>query len=79
LIWVDSRYRIGTAANLNNKSGGNKSAFALFGGVRTGPISWLAQAEYIDDKSVQEGTTVIGQKQLASLVEANWLIARATT
>jgi hypothetical protein len=76
LIWVDSRYRVGTAANFNNKSSGNKSAFALFGGLRTGPISWLAQAEYIDDKSVQEGTTVIGQKQLASLVEANWLITR---
>ena len=76
MIWVDSRYRVGTAANFNNKSAGNKSAFALFGGLRTGPISWLAQAEYIDDKSVQEGTTVIGQKQLASLVEANWLITR---
>jgi hypothetical protein len=76
LMWVDSRYRVGAAANLNNKSGGNKSAFALFGGVRTGPISWLAQAEYIDDKSLVEDATINGQKQLASLVEANWLIMR---
>jgi hypothetical protein len=74
LMWVDSRYRVGAAANFNNKSAGNKSAFALFGGLRTGPISWLAQAEYIDDKSVVEDATINGQKQLASLVEANWLI-----
>ena len=77
LQWVDSRYRVGTAANFNNKSEGNKSAFALFGGVRTGPIEWLLQGEYIDDKSAQEGgTTVAGQRQVASLVEANWAIMR---
>jgi hypothetical protein len=76
LIWVDSRYRVGAAANFNNKSAGNKSAFALFAGVRTGPIEWLAQGEYIDDKSVQEGAAVIGQKQIASLVEADWAITR---
>jgi hypothetical protein len=76
LMWVDSRFRVGTAANFNNKPQANKSAFALFGGLRTGPIEWLAQAEYIDDKSVQEGTTVNGQRQVASLVEANWAIMR---
>jgi hypothetical protein len=36
----------------------------------------LAQGELIDDKSISEGTQVNGQRQLASLVEANWLIAK---
>ena len=76
LQWVESIFRVGGAANFNNKSVGNKSAFALFGGVRTGPIEWLAQGEIIDDKSVTEGTQVNGQRQLASLVEADWLIAK---
>jgi hypothetical protein len=76
LIWVDSLFRVGAAANFNKKSAGNKSAFALFGGVRTGPIEWLLQGELIEDKSVVEGTTVNGQRQLASLAEANWTISR---
>ena len=76
LIWVDARWRVGAAANFNNKSVGNRSAFALFGGLRTGPIEWLAQGELIDDKSVVEGATVNGQRQAATLLEADWAIAR---
>jgi hypothetical protein len=76
LMWVQSMWRVGTAANFNNKTIGNKSAFALFGGLRTGPIEWLAQGELIDDKSIQEGTTTNGQKQFAGLLEANWLIMK---
>lgn len=76
LAWVESLWRAGAAANFNRKSVGNKSAFAVFGGLRTGPIEWLGQVELIDDKSIEEGTTVKGQRQLASLVEANWALAR---
>ena len=76
LQWVESLFRVGGAANFNNKTAGNKSAFALFGGVRTGPVEWLAQAELIDDKSLVENAQITGQRQLASLVEADWLIAK---
>ena len=76
LIWVESMWRVGGAANFNNKSVGNKSAFALFAGLRTGPVEWLAQGEFIEDKSVVEGTTVNGQRQFAGLAEADWLISR---
>jgi hypothetical protein len=76
LMWVESAWRVGTAANFNNKTAGNKSVLGLFAGLRTGPIEWLAQGEYIDDKSIQEGIGVTGQRQLASLLEANWAIAR---
>jgi hypothetical protein len=76
LQWVESIFRIGGAANFNNKAAGNKSQFAIFGGVRTGPLEWLAQGELIDDKSIIEGSQVTGQRQLASLVEADWLIAK---
>lgn len=80
LIWVESMWRIGGAANFNNKEVGNRSAFALFAGLRTGPIAWLAQGELIDDKSVVDSgpgrTGVNGQHQAATLAEANWLITR---
>jgi hypothetical protein len=76
LIWVDSMWRVGGAANFNNKQIGNRSAFALFAGLHTGPVAWLAQGELIDDKSIVEGTALKGPRQMAGLVEANWLITR---
>jgi len=55
-----------------NIPAGNKNAGGLFGGLRTGPISWLGQVDITDDKSlpVQSG------RQLATLLEANWRIAQ---
>lgn len=72
LIYVESAWRIGIAANRNDQSAGAKSAYGVFGGVRTGPISWLAQAEITDDQSIALGRG----RQLATLLEANWLITR---
>ena len=72
LIYVESVWRAGVAANYNAQSGGAKSAYGIFGGLRTGPISWLAQAEITDDQSIANKQG----KQLATLLEANWLIAR---
>jgi hypothetical protein len=72
LAFVSSWWRVGLAANHNDQSGGAKDAFGIFGGLRTGPVSWLAQAEITDDKSIAEGQG----RQLATLLEANWLITR---
>jgi hypothetical protein len=72
LSYVQPRWRLGLAANTNDQSVGHRNAFAVFGGLKTGPVSWLAQAEQIDDESVANGQG----KMLATLVEANWLICR---
>ncbi|MDB6088366.1 MAG: hypothetical protein JWN85_1150 [Gammaproteobacteria bacterium] len=71
LIWVESLWRIGAAGNFNKKTAGSKSAGALFAGLRTGPIEWLAQGELIDDKSFPNG----GRRSAAALLEANWSIS----
>jgi hypothetical protein len=76
LIWVESMWRVGGAANFNKKEVGNRSAFALFAGLRTGPIEWLAQGELIEDKSIVEGQSLNGQRQAAGLIEGNWAISR---
>jgi hypothetical protein len=76
LIWVESMWRVGGAANFNKKGVGNRSAFALFAGLRTGPVAWLAQGELIEDKSIVEGQGVNGQRQAATLIEGNWAITR---
>jgi hypothetical protein len=72
LIYVQPVWRLGLAANSNDQSVGHKNAYAIFGGLRTGPIAWLAQAELTDDESVPNAQG----KMLATLLEANWLIAR---
>jgi hypothetical protein len=72
LIYVESVWRVGIAGNFNAQPAGSKSAYGIFAGLRTGPISWLGQAELTDDKSIPNDYG----KQLATLLEANWLIAR---
>jgi hypothetical protein len=72
LAFVESRWRVGLAANRNNQTGGAKSAYGIFGGLKTGPIAWLGQVEITDDESIANGQG----KKLAALYEADWLITR---
>jgi hypothetical protein len=86
--WVESWWRLGAAANYNaSAQHGSRSAFALFAGLRTGPIAWLGQAELIDDSTgantASGGTntstaasTPGAVKMVATLVEGNWSPAR---
>jgi hypothetical protein len=78
--WVANAWRLGGAANYNDAgSDGSKSAFALFGGLRTGKIDWLAQAEYVDNNnlaSASGGAPTGSVQEIATLVEANWGFAR---
>jgi len=74
LIYVQPLWRLGLAANSNDQSVGHKNAYAIFGGLRTGPIAWLAQGEVIDDESIANGQG----RMIATLLEANWLIVRGS-
>jgi len=76
LQYVDSRFRGGIAANFNDSSGeGSRDAFGVFGGVRTGPIAWLAEADYVSDHGLPSGPGG-GARQLATLLEGNYSPAR---
>jgi hypothetical protein len=72
LIYVESAWRVGIAANDNFQPAGAKASYGIFGGLRTGPISWLAQVEITDDQSIANNYG----RQLATLLEGDWLIAR---
>ncbi len=72
IIYVESAWRLGAAANYNDKLGGSRGTYGVFAGLRTGPISWLGEADVIDDKSVGAGQG----RMVATLLEGNWLIAR---
>ncbi len=72
LSYVESVWRLGLAANINNAAAGNKSAGGLFAGLRTGPIAWLGEVDVIDDRSLPARSG----RELATLAEANWRIAQ---
>lgn len=60
--------RVGLSFNVNDSDAGDRQMSNIFGGLRTGPIAWLAEVDWIrDDRPA--GTT---QDSLVGLVEANW-------
>ncbi len=69
--YIDPDWRVGVAANHNNQAIGDRAAWALFGGLRTGPVAWLAEVDWIEDRSASP--TPGGKlRSLAWLLEGNW-------
>lgn len=69
-IW--SQWRAGASYNFNHTDVGDRSAQGLFAGLRTGPVAWLGEADYIRDETLGSDT----RKQWVGLLEANWLLTQ---
>jgi hypothetical protein len=67
--YVQSIWRFGASLNFNNADSGERKMGGLFAGVLTGPIAWLAEADYVKDEAASGE-----RKQIVGLLEANWLI-----
>src|SRR5207253_824932 len=73
LAFVEPGWRLGAAVNYNGAAAeGSRRAAGVFGGLKTGPVVWLGEADLIDDRSLGNG----GVKMLATLAEGDWPIAR---
>jgi hypothetical protein len=72
VVYVDPGWRIGFASSFNQSDAGDRSVYGLFGGLRTGPVAWLAEADYVVDKGFPEGTRDL----VTALLEANWAVLR---
>lgn len=70
--YVQNRWRVGFSANTNDDDLGDRNMANIFGGIRTGPISWLAEVDWIED----EVLTGPKRNSIASLIEANWQIRK---
>jgi hypothetical protein len=68
--YVAARWRAGASLSLNDLPDGTHRMQNLFGGVKTGPVVWLAEFDYIVDDSAGPR-----RRQWAALVEADWRIA----
>ncbi len=68
--FVQQRWRAGVGYNRNNADAGDRNLVGIFAGLRTGPIAWLAEADYIKDDGFADGE----RKQRVGLIEGNWLM-----
>ena len=69
---VTPKWRVGGSFNFNDARLGDRRMQNVFGGLRTGKISWLGELDYIID----EGTPTGRRTLLASLLEANYAFRR---
>lgn len=65
---VNSRWRVGGSFNMNDAAAGDRQMQNVFAGLRTGPVAWLAEFDYIIDEGLPGGR----RKLRASLIEANY-------
>lgn len=70
--YVRPVWRLGTSVNYNDADAGDRFIVGGFAGLRTGPVSWLAEVDYLDDDGLGDS----GRKQWVSFVEANWLVTK---
>lgn len=69
-IWMQPWGRVGVAAAQVKSTAGSRQAYGLFAGTTTGPVAWLAEIDLVSDGGYPEGK----RRQLATLLEANWLV-----
>lgn len=73
LTHVADAWRIGAGYNFNDGvDRQDRSLHNLHFGLRTGPVAWLAEADYIVDDTLSTGR----RKQALGLIEANVAVAR---
>lgn len=70
--YVQPGWRVGTSASHNSNGNADRSMQSVFGGLRTGLVSWLAAAVFTTD----DGTPFGRLRQRASLLEANLEVAK---
>lgn len=70
--FVRPRWRAGVSLNVNDNDAGDRQMQNVFFGLRTGPIAWLAEVDWIND-DLPGGAD---RESLAGLIEGNWLFRR---
>jgi hypothetical protein len=72
MSYVLPRWRVGTSVNTNEDPLGDREMLAVFAGLKTGPVSWLAEVDRISDDLGTGGSRDID----ATLFEGNWRLRR---
>ena len=64
-------WRIGASYNHNDAELGDREMQSIYAGLRTGPISWLAEVDFISDETPSGEVDAY-----ASLLEGNWRLRK---
>jgi hypothetical protein len=70
VVWVQPWGRLGTSLATTRSGAGDRDALALYGGLRTGPLSWLGEVDLVRDSGFADGRRTL----MAALGEVNWKI-----
>ncbi|HXB00639.1 MAG TPA: hypothetical protein VNW05_08940 [Steroidobacteraceae bacterium] len=71
VAYVQPIWRLGVAGSYTQAAVGDRRVGGVFAGLRTGPVSWLAEGDAVRDDSFPDGRTLA-----AGLLEADWLVRR---
>ncbi len=71
-VWVHPQWRIGLSVSYTNSKAGDRRVGGIYGGLRTGPLAWLGEADYVEDDGFPEGR----RSMVATLAEVNWTAQR---
>jgi hypothetical protein len=66
-VYVQPKWRIGASLNTSEDAFGDRTMQSVFGGLKTGPISWLAEVSLINDEAPAGNND-----SYATLLEGNW-------
>ena len=70
-VYVQPRWRVGASVNMSEDAFGERDMQSVFAGLKTGPISWLAEVSLISD-DLPSG----GRDLYATLLEGNWRLRK---
>ena len=70
-VYVLPRWRLGASVNTSEDAFGDREMQSIFGGLKTGPISWLAEVSFVKDESPSGDND-----QYATLLEGNWRLRK---
>jgi hypothetical protein len=70
-VYVQPKWRLGASVNTSEDAFGSRDMQSIFGGLKTGPISWLAEWSVInDDQPAGDNGSY------ATLLEGNWRLRK---
>lgn len=70
--YVRPGWRAGASINVNDADAGDRQMQNVFAGLRTGPVAWLAEVDWIREE-LPDGAD---RDAVAGLIEGNWLFAK---
>ena len=70
-VYVQPKWRAGASVNTSEDAFGDREMQSVFAGLKTGPISWLAEVSLINDEAPS------GERELyATLLEGNYRLSK---